>query len=83
MSWEKLCSHGDSEAEVRAALVEQFDLAWPAIARSIRRQLLEQGATLAVALGVAEHARDIFRAEAADRAPHVVDAMAASASPQH
>jgi hypothetical protein len=83
VSWEKLCTHGDDEATVRAVLLDEFDLRWPAIARDIRAQLLDQGATLAVALDVAEQARRLFRNEQADRAPAIMDAMAASASPQH
>jgi hypothetical protein len=83
MTWEKLCSHGDDEATVRGALLDQFDADWPEIGRSVRAQLLEQGCDMAMALEVTERARQVFRADAADRAPRVLDAMAASASPRH
>ncbi len=83
MTWEKLCSHGDSETEVREALLSAFDLRWPVIARDIRRQLVEQGCSAAEALIAAEQARHIFRADAADQAPRIMDNMAATASPTH
>jgi len=83
MSWDRLCTHGDSEEQVRASLLAEFDARWLDIARSIRGQLLEQGCDLATALAAAEQARHVFRAEQGDRAPHIVDAMAASAAPQH
>ena len=41
------------EATVRAALLAEFDLRWPAISRSIREQLLAQGSDLAAALAAA------------------------------
>lgn len=82
-AWLELCRHGDDEATVRRALLAEFDLAWPAIGRSIREQLREQGASLDVALDVTEQARRIFRADAADRAPHIVDNMSMTASPAH
>jgi hypothetical protein len=52
-------------------------------ARDIRRQLIEQGCSTAEALIAAEQARHIFRADAADQAPRVMDGMAASAAPTH
>jgi hypothetical protein len=83
MSWDQVCRHGDSEEQVRAALLAEFDARWLDIARSIRGQLLEQGCDLAAALIAAEQARHVFRADAADQAPRVMDRMAASAAPRH
>lgn len=82
-AWEAICQHGDSEDMVRAALLDDFDNRWPAVARSIRDQLLEQGMTLDVALDVAEQVRRVFRNEAAAGAPRIVDMMAVSAKPTH
>lgn len=83
MTWEALCTHGDSEEQVRSAVLDEFDARWPAIARSIREQLRAQGASLDVALDVAEHARRIFRVDAASQAAAIVDRMAAGASTRH
>jgi hypothetical protein len=82
-AWEALCHHGDSEATVREALLDEFDSRWPAIARSIRAQLLEQGCNMAEALTAAEQARHVFRADAAGQAPRVMANMAATAGPRH
>lgn len=83
MSWEQICRHGDDEATVRRALLDEFDSRWPAIGRSIREQLRKQGASLDVALDVTEQARRIFRDDAADQAPRIMDTMAATAAPRH
>ena len=83
MTWDRLCSHGDSEEQVRAALLAEFDLRWLTIGRSIRAQLLEQGCDLATALAATEQCRHIFRTDAADQAPRIVDNMAMTAGPTH
>jgi hypothetical protein len=83
MSWLRVCSHGDSEADVRAALLAEFDARWLDIARSIRAQLLEQGCDIATALAATEKARHVFRADAADQTSRVMDNMAATAAPTH
>jgi hypothetical protein len=82
-AWEEICRHGDDETAVRRALLDEFDLRWPSIGKSIRAQLLEQGASLADALAATEQCRHIFRTDAADQAPRVLDGMAASAAPTH
>jgi hypothetical protein len=83
MSRERLCTHGDDEATVRRALLDEFDSRWPAIGRSIREQLMAQGSDLAAALAAAEQCRHVFRAEQAAQVPHVMDSMAATAAPRH
>lgn len=81
--WEEIARHGDNEATVRRALLDQFDADWPSIGKGIRDQLRAQGASLDVALDVAERARQVFRDDAAAQVPRVLDAMAATASPTH
>lgn len=83
MTWEKLCSHGDDEGAVRRALLAEFDARWLGIARSIRAQLIEQGASLADALAATEQCRQILRNDAAGQAPRIMRNMAATASPTH
>ncbi|HMO49362.1 MAG TPA: hypothetical protein PKB14_25475 [Rubrivivax sp.] len=80
MTWEPICTHGDSEDQVRTALRAEFDARWTSVAQSVRRQLMEQGASMHVALDVAEQLRVLFRQELEDRAPQIIDNMAATAA---
>jgi hypothetical protein len=82
-AWEEICRAGDSEEQVRAALLQEFDVRWLTIERDIRAQLLEQGCDLATALAAAEQCRHVFRADAGDQAPAIMDRMASTAAPRH
>jgi hypothetical protein len=83
--WLEIARHGDSEQEIREALLLEFDQRWVGgIAQSIRRQLTEQGASLVEALSVAEQLRKILRAETSQvMVANVMDSIAASAGPRH
>lgn len=79
--WTALCKHGDSEEHVREVLLAEFDDRWLRISASIRRQLVDQGATLESALQCVEQLHEHFRQEAVDLVPGIMDRMAASSAP--